>query len=323
MAIQDSRLTKKMTCSFIKQINHIAHRLVVIGVFIFIFSMSQDIYAQQNCPPLTTGGAIPASQDIDVCLILQSLQRETFPIEKRNQLLIGVVQKRGIKFVQTEDEIQLFKGAGASDALIAAISKESAKLEKTSFGYEYLGRKYLDLGRRHRALEEKFSRAARESRQQNNTEEAVKNEEEARKNSEEAVRNLDKAASYDVAKKYDDAIVYFSQVIDKEPTASRYVNRGTIYEKKAQSIPSDRREERKATFDKAIEDYTKALFVDPTNTSALKYRADVYKFWGQNEKALEDYNEYLKLIPNNKDVIRARDEVLKRIEAAKNKPTSP
>jgi tetratricopeptide (TPR) repeat protein len=307
---QEMKSTKTIIRSLIKRVFYPSRPSIITGLFIFVFVFPVSVFGQTagqlNCPPLVTGGAIPTSQDIDVCLILQSLQREAFPLPKRNQILTGVVQKRSIKFILTDDEEQLFRDAGASDALIEAIRKESAKLEKTAFGYNYLGNKYLALGRKYRALEEQFSRAARDSRAQKNETEAIRNEEEARKNNDEAVRNLERAASYfklasEVepdnliavnnigvtyveAKRYDDALVYFSRVIEREPTPSRYINRGTVYERKGQSIPVSNMEERRAAFDRAIADYTSALSIDPTNTTALKNRAEVHKFWGRKQE---------------------------------------
>lgn len=259
-----------------------------------------------------TYGQIPIEVDreLTVDFFLEILNRNVGTIEQRNQALLKRVRTRPLKFILIEDDEQRLTDAGASTLLLDTIRKESAKLEKTAFGYDYLGRKYLALGRKHRALEEQFSRAARESRMQKNEEEAIKNEEEARKNNEQAILNLDRAVSYfkqaseiepdnlvpvsnigvayDVARKYDEALMYFSRVIEREPLPSRYINRGIIYEKKGLSIPTSNMPERKAAFDKAIADYTSALAIDPTNTTALKQRADVYKFWNRKEEEAAD-----------------------------------
>ena len=70
------------------------------------------------------------------------------------------------------------------------------------------------------------------------------------------------------------------------PTAARYANRGRSYS----SLDQDQR---------AIEDYDKAIELDPNDAEAYSDRGSSYHRLGQNERAIEDYDEAIKLDPDN------------------------
>jgi tetratricopeptide (TPR) repeat protein len=59
-------------------------------------------------------------------------------------------------------------------------------------------------------------------------------------------------------------------------------------------------------FEKAIEDYTKALALSPTVEIFPLERADAYVYAGKLNEALKDYDNALKLDPSLKDVIDAK-----------------
>ena len=50
---------------------------------------------------------------------------------------------------------------------------------------------------------------------------------------------------------------------------------------------------------RAIEDYDKAIELDPNDAEAYNDRGSSYHRLGQNERAIEDYDEAIKLDPDN------------------------
>lgn len=282
--------------------------LLITGIFICLSGAWQTAFAQE-CT-----GFVDPSAPVDECGILVMLDNEKIPPEKRSGIITGIIKKRGVYFAQTEDLVQRFKNAGADEDLIAAIGVQSAKLQKENpvFYNSYLGKKYYNLGKKYREAEQKASQLAVQARLQKNDNDAQKYEEEARKNDEEAIINADKSASYfklvselepdktihlnniagayTIAKKFDEAIDYYSQVIRIDPSAQTYINRGIAYEGKAKPLPRD---SKKLYDDKAIDDYTEALSRVPKDypnamIPVLRYRASVYQAWGRKEEAEAD-----------------------------------
>lgn len=308
---------KKLSYIFTYSRSSLFSLLLMTGMCICVSGIWQKASAQ-DCPPEQAG---EVGKPITVCSLLYALKREVLPPDQRNKTLVNVVRTRGINFVQTEDEIKLFRDAGANETLIAAISKESEKLKETPFGNIYLGKKYLDSGKKFRLLEEDLTSQAKQLRMQKNEEEALKKEEEAKKNDEEAIKNLDQAIPffkkaleiepnnvpalnnlgvvYENLKKYDEAISYYDQVVAIEPAISRYMNRAGVYEKKG--LATVNKDERRAAFDKANEDYSQAIRLDPCYTGAYQRRADNYKFFNLMDKYNADMQEIAQIKSGQKD----------------------
>jgi tetratricopeptide (TPR) repeat protein len=84
------------------------------------------------------------------------------------------------------------------------------------------------------------------------------------------------------------SITLWDRVIEKEPNKSyiAYANRGKAFEKIGQS-------------DRAIEDFTAAISLNPMNHVAFYERAISYEHKGLSGKAIEDYNRVISLTPDN------------------------
>lgn len=98
----------------------------------------------------------------------------------------------------------------------------------------------------------------------------------------------------------DKAIEYFSTSIRIEPKASTYYFRGLVWGKKDND-------------ERAIEDYTSAIRTDPTLAAAYINRAYHYRRIGNFKGALQDYDKALQLNPNDSKAVQARSEVLLKI----------
>lgn len=270
-------------------------------IFICICGGGQKIFAQ-DCPP---DDPKERFKEITVCSLLSALKREGLTPDQRNKALINVVKTRGIKFVMTDDVELQFREAGASDALLAAIGKESAKLETTPSGYIYLGNKYLGEATkmssradnlRNQVLQKTFEKNEEEAKKLK--EEADKLEMQAQENAQKAIPFLNQAklaepdsttefsstadgnlaAAYGILKDYDKAIDYATQAIDLEKTASRYYNRAVLYDQKARAT-TDMKEKR-AIHDKALADIDQALSLDSTMGYARQLSISIKKLWG-------------------------------------------
>ncbi len=78
------------------------------------------------------------------------------------------------------------------------------------------------------------------------------------------------------------AIICLNEAIEIEPHDARfYISRGTF--------------KGKENYAEAIEDYTKAIEIDPDNVFAYRLRADSKRKLGDNEGADEDYKKADKL----------------------------
>ncbi len=111
----------------------------------------------------------------------------------------------------------------------------------------------------------------------------------------------------------DKAIAKYSKAIDLDPYNSKtYTARGAAYYMKV-SIHSIRRDSVRVpimddveSFDKAIEDYSKAIDLDSKGVEAYINRADAYKAICEWAKAIPDYSEAIELKPDNADFYRKR-----------------
>lgn len=94
-----------------------------------------------------------------------------------------------------------------------------------------------------------------------------------------------------------------------------YISRGFAFDSLAGSLAmsSFLKKEKSGKADwarqKAIEDFTTALRLDPKSTSAYSYRAEIYERSGQLENALNDYSAIIKLAPNDEDAYYKRGSV--------------
>ena len=79
------------------------------------------------------------------------------------------------------------------------------------------------------------------------------------------------------------AIIYLNKAIEINPSDARfYISRGTFRENDEDSI----------------DDYTKAIKIDPDNVFAYRLRADSKLKLGDNEGAIDDYTNAIKIFPN-------------------------
>jgi tetratricopeptide (TPR) repeat protein len=100
--------------------------------------------------------------------------------------------------------------------------------------------------------------------------------------------------STDIKKGGADEVGTLSETIQKSPRDSRlYVRRGKIYQ-------------RQRNFDRAIQDYSEALTLDPKAADALEERAACHNSKGDYDKAIADCNEALRLSPRRASTYRNR-----------------
>jgi Flp pilus assembly protein TadD len=101
---------------------------------------------------------------------------------------------------------------------------------------------------------------------------------------------------------WNNGIVLWNYVIEKEPGAIRaYYNRGLTF-----GI-MDRP-------DKAIEDYDKAISLDPDFHDAYMNRGAMYAVMGRFDKAIEDYNQVIALNSSNYEAYSARGAAFEQID---------
>lgn len=89
----------------------------------------------------------------------------------------------------------------------------------------------------------------------------------------------------------DDAIEYYTEIIQMEPTdttivSMAYYNRANAYVEKNEE-------------DLAIKDYTKNIELDPNSADAYHNRGYAYRKNGDNKRAVEDYNRAIQIKPDN------------------------
>ena len=89
----------------------------------------------------------------------------------------------------------------------------------------------------------------------------------------------------------DDAIEYYTEIIQMEPTdttivSMAYYNRASAYVEKNEE-------------DLAIKDYTKNIELNPNSANAYHDRGYAYRKKGDNKRAVEDYNQAIQIKPDN------------------------
>src|SRR3989338_3217676 len=111
-------------------------------------------------------------------------------------------------------------------------------------------------------------------------------------------------------KEYDDAIEAYTSAIALDPNyAAAYNNRGAVYAKnslikalldknKNPRIADVYKNNADEDYDRAIEDYNKAIALDPNYALAYARRGSAYDNKGQYDRAIEDYNKAIALDPN-------------------------
>ena len=78
----------------------------------------------------------------------------------------------------------------------------------------------------------------------------------------------------------------YSLKFTKNLLAIAYVNRGSAYGEKGH-------------YDRAIEDFNKAISINPNYAGAYNNRGNAYYKKGQYDRAIEDYNKAIALDPND------------------------
>src|SRR5882672_8197883 len=84
-----------------------------------------------------------------------------------------------------------------------------------------------------------------------------------------------------------------SGVLTPDTLAIALQNRGTAYLGKGDP-------------DRAIEDYDRAIRLDPNYANAFNSRGVAYQAKGQNDRALKDYDEAIRLEPGNSNALDSR-----------------
>ncbi len=71
-------------------------------------------------------------------------------------------------------------------------------------------------------------------------------------------------------------------------------------------------------FQKALEDFGRAIALDPEDIDSLRNRAVMYLELGEPEKAVQDYDEVIRLDPDDLSVREERQRALEEAEAEGN-----
>lgn len=110
------------------------------------------------------------------------------------------------------------------------------------------------------------------------------------------------------------AISYFDEALKADAMdpfiydmrASAYESLATKMCKEGCDKSSDAYKTRMTHFNKAIEDYSIAIKLDPWFEGGYKSRGRVYILIGEYDKAIEDFNKILSFSPNNADALNNR-----------------
>jgi tetratricopeptide (TPR) repeat protein/S1-C subfamily serine protease len=86
-------------------------------------------------------------------------------------------------------------------------------------------------------------------------------------------------------KRYDEGLAAITQAIDLAPRAAWYVNRGILYR-------------RQQKYKLALDDYNKAIELNPNHANAYNNRGNLYQDKKKYELALDDYNKAIDINPN-------------------------
>jgi len=88
------------------------------------------------------------------------------------------------------------------------------------------------------------------------------------------------------ARQYREATEAYTVVIDKQPTADSYYNRGVVHKLNGRPL-------------EAIADYTEALNLEPGHYKALSNRGSVYSELERYKEAFDDFNKAIEELPDN------------------------
>src|SRR3989338_7098103 len=183
-----------------------------------------------------------------------------------------------------------YKNKGQNDRAIEDYNKAIALDPNYAAAYNNRGNAYANKGQYDRAIEDYNKAIALDP------------------NYAKAYNN--RGGAYDNKGQNDRAIEDYNKAIALDPNnAAAYNNRGAVYAKnslikalldknKNPRIADVYKNNADEDYDRAIEDYNKAIALDPNYALAYARRGSAYDNKGQYDRAIEDYNKAIALDPN-------------------------
>jgi tetratricopeptide (TPR) repeat protein len=259
--------------------------LIVAALFICLSGNSQYVSAQQKCPPLDpTEVSIPVTR----CVVLFLLNRQTIPgtdtvltpKQKSDAVIMLIKRWKGISFVLTPLVEAEFMEAGATPELMKVIKREWDKVSSQPLY---------------------FLRLADGLR--------------AQRSYEEAIENYNKALELDPG----NVEIYHNRAVAFSDLGKKYKDEANQFKKESREEDAVKSfEESNRYYDRAIEDFTTAIRMDPSGANRYYSRGVVYSYKptnnnieqtkANNRKAIEDFERAIYYNPDYIEAYRQRAE---------------
>lgn len=239
--------------------------LIFIGLSICAFGIEQNVLAQSTNLTATQKETARLKSPLSVDNVFKALRSKKANVSQKNQILIKAVIERSISFVLTTDIEEELVELGASQELLEAIRKESAKAQNSSVFY------------RERADDLRFKKYYAEAIQ--NYDKAIKLD------ANDKIAYHNRGLALQTLQRYEEALADFTKVIELDPkNRNAYHNRGLVYYHLGQ-------------YERAIADYTKAIEIAPRFAELYLRRAEAYQLTGQTNLAEADQRRAESLRP--------------------------